>query len=144
MSKLSSYKRHNRVKRALSEYNEIMKSLHLLNFIDDRYCRTSIRGALNRIESYHKLRRAISSVGGGKLIGRSITENEIWNQCTRLIANCIIYYNGLLLDQTLNALKESRKRRECIKYIKSISPIAWININLTGRYEFTGNRGGMN
>lgn len=40
VSKLSSSKRHNRIKRALSEYNEIMKSLHLLDFIDDNFCRS--------------------------------------------------------------------------------------------------------
>lgn len=70
-------------------------------------------------------------------------ENEIWNQCTRLIANCIIYYNALLLDQTMNALKQLNINGDYLIYIKRISPVAWININLTGKYEFTGVRGGI-
>ncbi len=144
VSKLSSSKRHNKIKRALNEYNDIMKSLHLLDFIDDSFCRSSIRSALNRTESYHKLRKAIVKVGGGKFIGKSVVENEIWNQCTRLIANCIIYYNALLLDQTMSVLKIQNANEDYLKCIKSISPVAWININLTGKYEFTGAKGDIN
>lgn len=144
VGKLSSSKRHNKLKRALSEYNEIMKSLHLLDFIDDSFCRSSIRSALNRVESYHKLRKAIAKVGGGKFIGKSGVDNESWNQCTRLIANCIIYYNALLLDQIMTALKQQNANEDHLRYIKSISPVAWINVNLTGKYEFTGTKGDIN
>ena len=144
VSKLSSSKRHNKLKRAISEYNEILKSLHLLDFIDDHTCRSSIRAALNRVESYHKLRRAIMKIGGGKFIGKSVVENEVWNQCTRLIANCIIYYNALLLEQTIQSLKGKGIGDNQLNYIKSISPISWININMNGRYEFIGNKGNIN
>jgi TnpA family transposase len=144
VSKLSSSKRNSRLKKALSEYNEIFKTLHLLDFIDNHTCRSSIRTALNRVESYHKLKRAVMRVGGGKFIGRSVTENEIWNQCARLITNCIIYYNALLIDQTLATLKKENKSDDYLTYIKSISPIAWTNINMNGRYQFKGHKEDIN
>ena len=31
-----------------------------------------------------------------------------------------------------------------LNYIKGISPISWININMNGRYEFKGDRGVIN
>ena len=96
VSKLSSSKRNSRLKKALSEYNEIFKTLHLLDFIDNHTCRSSIRTALNRVESYHKLKRAVMRVGGGKFIGRSVTENEIWNQCARLIS---VWIKTLIFQQ---------------------------------------------
>lgn len=143
VGKLSSSKRNTRLKRAFKNYNDILKSLHLLEFIDDNLQRSSIRGALNRVENYHKLRRAISRVGGGKFSGKSPVENEIWNQSTRLIANCIIYYNAMLLDKTISEIKGEIDNEEYLRYIKSISPISWVNVNLTGKYEFTGHKMGI-
>jgi TnpA family transposase len=137
VSKLTSSKRNNKTKRALSEYNEILKSLHILDFIDDALYRSCIRKALNRVEAYHNLRRAIAKVGGGKLSGKSIVENEVWNQCTRLIANAIIFYNGLLLDNVLKTLEVQGQNEGHLECIKNISPISWIHVNLTGKYEFT-------
>jgi len=133
VGKLSSCKGSNKTKRALSEYNEIFKSLHLLDFIDDHLHRAAIRKALNRTEAYHKLRRAIADVGGGRFSGKSVVENEVWNQCTRLIANSIIYYNAILMEQMSEVLENS-------EYIKNVSPIAWIHINMIGKYEFTQSR----
>ena len=55
----------------------------------------NVHRSQNRIESYHQLRAAIAQVGGKKeLTGRTDTEIEISNQCARLIANAIIYYNS--------------------------------------------------
>lgn len=144
VEKFSSSKLHNRLKKALSEYNDILKSLHLLEFIDNYTYRSAIRAVLSRVESHHKLRRAIMKVGGGKFFGRSVVENEIWNQCTRLIANCIVYYNALLIDETMRSLNEQKIDEYLLYYIKSISPIAWTNVNLNGKYEFKGFRGDIN
>jgi hypothetical protein len=60
--------------------------------------RQSVQKALNRAESYHRLRRAIAYVNFGKL--RVKTEAE---QCSRLTANAIIYYNTLLRSRVYEA-----------------------------------------
>jgi hypothetical protein len=58
------------------------------------------KNSQNRIESYHQLRSAIAQVGGKKeLTGRTDIEIEISNQCARLIANAIIYYNSGILSR---------------------------------------------
>lgn len=67
-----------------------------------------------------------------------MVENEVWNQCTRLIANAIIYYNAFIVDQALQALEQHNT--DHLNYMKNISPIAWIHINMTGKYEFTEDR----
>jgi hypothetical protein len=89
-------------------------------------------------------RTPITKIGGGKFIGSSPRENEIWNQCTRLIANCIIYYNAVLIDQVLQKLEAEGKEALFLEYIKNVSPIAWIHINLTGKYEFTNEKTDIN
>ena len=59
--KLSSYARQNQTKKALWELDNIRRTIYILDFIDDPTLRQSVQKALNRGESYHRMRRAISS-----------------------------------------------------------------------------------
>ena len=133
--KLSAYARKNRTKKALWEYDSIIKSLYLLNYLDSPPLRQYVHTALNRGESYHKLRRAIAYANFGKLRFKTEREQQIWNECGRLLTNCIIYYNTSLLSGVL-ALYEQEEGHEAINRLASISPVAWSHINLFGRYEF--------
>jgi hypothetical protein len=63
-------------------------------------------------------------------------EQQIWNECSRLIANAIIYYNTLLLSRVYQQ-KAVAGDLEAIKILKGISPVAWRNINLIGNFDFT-------
>jgi TnpA family transposase len=136
ISKLSSHKRYSKIKTALWEYDAILKSLYLLTFIDDEILRSQIRKALNRVEAYHQLRRAIAKVHSGKFRGQTILENEIWNQCSRFLANSIILYNAQILDKLLSKCTLQGNIEE-INYLNSISPVRWQHINFIGKYEFT-------
>jgi hypothetical protein len=73
-----------------------MKLFHLysLDYIDSVQLRRNVQRALNRGESYHKLHRAFSYANFGKLRFKSEQEQHIWEECGRLLANCIIYYNA--------------------------------------------------
>jgi hypothetical protein len=92
----------------------------------------------NRIESYHQLRSAIAQVGGKKeLTGRTDIEIEISNQCARLIANVIIYYNSAILSRLLAKYEEAGNAK-ALALLKKISPAAWRHIHLNGHYTFRG------
>jgi TnpA family transposase len=140
--KLSSHKRYSRIKTALWEYDAIFRSLHLLEFIDDPILRSQIRKALNRVESYHQLRKAVAKVHNGKFRGMTILENEIWNQCSRLLANSIILYNAIILDKLLAELNLQRNKKG-IDYLNSVSPARWKHINFIGKYEFMQAKGSI-
>jgi len=133
--KLSSHKRKNKTKDALWEYDRILMSIYLLKFIDNSMIQLNVRRALNRGEAYHKLRRAIANVHGAKFRGSSEREIELWNECARLMANCMIYYNAKLLDALLCKLKKEGNQK-LVELLKYISPVAWCNINLYGYYTF--------
>ncbi len=105
VSKLSSYRQKNKTKEALWQYDKILMSLYLLNFIDDEQLRINVRRALNRGEAYHQLRRAIANVHGRKFRGSSEREVQLWNECARLMTNCIIYYNAMILNDVLQKLE---------------------------------------
>lgn len=138
VSKLSSHKRNNTTKDALWEYDKILMSIYMLKFIDDSVIRKNVRRALNRGEAYHKLRRAVANVHGQKFRGKDDREIEVWNECARLMANCMIYYNAKILNTLLEKLQKDGNKR-LIEMLKYISPVAWIHINLYGYYTFEDN-----
>ncbi|WP_353073931.1 Tn3 family transposase [Tunturiibacter gelidoferens] len=81
-------------------------------------------------------RRAISYVNSGKFRVKTEAEQQIWNECSRLTASAIIYYNTLLLSRVYEQ-KLPAGDLEAIRILKSTSPVAWRNINLIGKFDFT-------
>jgi Tn3 transposase DDE domain len=63
-------------------------------------------------------------------------EQQLWEECSRLITNCIIYYNATLLSHLLTH-KERHGDAAGAALLTHVSPVAWQHINLCGRYEFT-------
>jgi len=87
--KLSAFALKNKTRRALWEYDHMIRSLYLLDYIDSPPLRQHVQRALNRGESYHQLRRAVSYANFGKLRFKTEHEQQIWGECARLITNCI-------------------------------------------------------
>ena len=80
----------------------MIRSTYTLRYARDPQLQRNIHRSQNRIESYHQMRSAIAQVGGKKeLTGRTDIEVEISNQCARLVANAIIYYNSAILSRLL-------------------------------------------
>ncbi len=132
--KLSSYARQNRTKKALWELDNICRSIYLLNYLDDKPLRKHVTKALNRGEAYHRLKKAIAHVNSGKLRVKSEVEQHIIHECTRLIANAIIYFNAELLSGLIDG--HSASSTLTAEHVKKISPVAWQHINFYGRFEF--------
>ena len=136
VSKLSAYARKNKTRRALWEYDNIIRSLYLLDYIDSPPLRSNVQRALNRGENYHQLHRAVSYANFGKLRFKTEYEQKLWNECARLITNCIIYYNATILSNLLS-YKERTGDVQGTELLKRISPVAWQHINFYGRYDFS-------
>jgi hypothetical protein len=82
-----------------------------------------------------QLCRAISHAGFGKLRFKTEYEQELWAECSRLIANCIIFYNASILSRLLEHQERTRDMQGA-EATKKVSPNAWQHINLQGRFEF--------
>jgi TnpA family transposase len=137
VGKLSAYARKNKTRQALWEYDNIIRSLYLLDFIDSPPLRRNVQRALNRGESYHQLRRAVSYANYGKLRFKTEYEQQLWQECSRLVTHCIIYYNATILSHLLDH-KQGMSDHQGAALLKQVSPVAWQHINLHGRYEFRG------
>jgi TnpA family transposase len=135
IGKLSSCARKNRTKKALWELDSLHRSRYLLNYVDSLHLRRNVQRALNRGESYHKLVRAVAYANAGKLRIRTDLEQQLWSECSRLLANRVIYYNACILSQLLDCA-ERKQDFKLADRIKSISPVSWKHVNFYGEYTF--------
>ncbi|QRG81470.1 Tn3 family transposase [Vibrio diabolicus] len=139
--KLNSHARYARLKAALFEYNAIFKSIHILNLIDDMRLRKAIRNARNRTEAYHQLQSNIRKTYNGLFQGKRIVENRVSAHAARLVANCIIAYNSMILNSVYEKMRANGVSQAIIDEFTRISPIAWTHTLFTGRYSFRKNNG---
>lgn len=134
--KLCTYTAPNPTRRAIFEFDKLIRSIYTLRYLRDPQRERNAHRSQNRVESYHQLRSAIAQVGGKKeLTGKTDIEIEISNQCARLIANVIIYYNSAILSRLLTKYKASGNAK-ALALITQISPVAWRHILLNGHYTF--------
>jgi len=136
IGKLNAYPRKNKTRLALWEYDHIIESLYLLDYIDSPALRRNVQRAVNRGENFHHLRRAVCYANFGKLRFKTEYEQHLWNECSRLIANCIIYYNLSILSAFF-FLNAQTGIQDPAASLRGISPVAWQHINFYGRFEFT-------
>jgi TnpA family transposase len=139
--KLNSHARYARLRMALFEYNKIFKSTHVLNVIDNTQLRKILRTARNRTEQYHQLQGLIRKIYSGIFKGKRIVDNRISAHAARLIANCIIAYNSIILNAVYEKMLENGVEKRIINEFARISPIAWAHILFTGRYSFYKSNG---
>lgn len=136
IGKLSAYARKNHTKKALWELDNIRRSSYLLSYVDSLTLRRNVQRALNRGESYHKLRRAVAYAYSGRLRVKTELEQQIWAECSRLLANCVIYYNACILSELLERAERRDDDREQANQIKRVSPVSWKHVNFYGQYDF--------
>ena len=135
IKKLCRYKSNTATLKALAEYDRAIKAQYILDYIDNETLRRQVQIALNRGESYHFLRRVIAEINGKKFRGSHHAELSLWNECARLIANCVIYYNAKILSG-IKKQHERQGNKEQLETLKRISPVAWYHINFSGFYSF--------
>ena len=134
--KLCNYTQPNPTRQAIFEFDKLIRSIYTLRYLRDPDIKRNVHRSQNRIESYHQLRAAIAQVGGKKeLTGKTDVEIEISNQCARLVANAIIYFNSAILSQLLIKYGDDPNNK-IITMVKKISPAAWRHILLGGHYTF--------
>ena len=140
IKKLCTYSASNKTRKALFEYDKLIRSIYTLKYLQDRKLQRDIHRSQNRVESYHQLRMAIATAYGKKqLSGRGDREIEISNQCARLIANAIIHYNSAILSK-LKLKYEAEGDHKALAMLKKISPVAWQHIHFQGHFIFSGDK----
>ncbi len=134
--RLSSYSNQHPLYRALKQFGRIVKSIFLLQYIDDLDLRQAIEKQLNKTESYHSFAKAIAFARNQELNYATRDEQMIAEGCKRLIANAIICWNYLYITKKYK-LATDEEKREIKKAIQNGSMVIWQHINFQGEYDFS-------
>lgn len=135
--RLSSYSRQHPLYRALNQFGRIIKSIFLLQYIDDLELRQSIEKQLNKIESSNKFAKAVFYARNQEFYYATREEQSISEGCKRLIENAIICWNYLFLSQKIAQTTSPRMKEYLLEIVRSGSIISWQHINMQGMFDFT-------
>ena len=135
--RLNSYtESNNPLYVALKEFGKIIKTFHILKYIDSLELRQAIHKQLNKGESGNKLDRALA-IGHSGLNYATREEHEEVENCKRVIKNAIVCWNYMYLTQKLLDAKSSLDRRALLEKIKASSTVSWEHIVIHGEFDFS-------
>jgi TnpA family transposase len=136
VKRLGSYSQHHPVYQALKELDKIVKTISLLNYMDDETIRQIVQKQLNKGENANKFARAVFYGNSGEIRFSSREEKLLADACKRLIQNIIIAWNYLYLTDLVLKIP-TQERKKLIQVIQESSPVQWEHINLHGTFDFS-------
>lgn len=122
--------------KALSELGRIIKTLHILRYIDDRPFRRRILFQLNRQELRHKLGRRVHHGDRGEIRSPLRQGQEEQLGVLGLALNSIVHWNAVYMQEAVRQLGEA-SAPPLPADIARLSPISWRHINFLGSYDFS-------
>ena len=137
LKRLTSYSKHHKLYTALKEFGKIIKTDFLLTYIDDAQLRQRIEKQLNKVEASNRFSKAVFFGNNAEFIFASQEEQNIANNCKRLIQNAVILWNYLYINKKLQQAKSQFQKDEIIEALKNSSIVHWGHINFYGTYDFT-------
>lgn len=133
LKRLSAYSRKNHVYQAFRELGRVVRTGFLLRYLADEELRTTIQAAMNKSEQFNAFLKWLA-FGGEEL---RTNDRELQQKIIRynhLIANCVIFYNVMLLTR---AVKELREQGEEVPedLLAGLNPYMTEHINRLGEYR---------
>jgi Tn3 transposase DDE domain len=125
----------------LWELNNLRRSLRLLNYVSPQFQTTSSVRSTAASPITNSCARS-RNANGGKLRVRTDQEQQLWSECSRLLANCLIYYNAYILWELLERA-EHRQDYQRGHAIKRANPASWKRVSLYRAYSFLDIGGGV-
>ncbi len=141
LHRLTFYSKQHKLYRALKEFGKIIKTDFLLQYIDDVELRQKVEKQLNKVENANKFSKAVFFGNNSEFQVATTEEQNIANNCKRLIQNCVILWNYLYMSKKIEDAKSDKEREDIIKSLKNSSIVHWSHINFYGEYDFTYTKG---
>lgn len=105
LARLNSYSRRNKLYRALQELGRVIRTIYLLDWINDDELRAEITGNTNKVESFHAFSAHLDFGNAGVSTTSNPSEQEkrvIYNQ---LVCNAVMLQNVADQTQALNEMQ---------------------------------------
>lgn len=122
--------------KALMHLGRLIKSLHILNYVDDADFRRRILVQLNRQEFRHKLARKIYHGDRGEVRNALRQGQEEQLGALGLALNAVTHWNAIYMQEAITQMTSQGQHIEPAD-IARLSPIRWQHINFLGKYDIT-------
>ena len=135
--RLSNYTNQHKLYKALKEYGRIHKTLFILKYVTNVEFRQAIEKQLNKGENSNKFSRAVGFDNNQEFLFGEKDQQDIAENCRRLIKNAIIAWNYLYLSQKFIEAPTPQARSVLLEIIRHGSVATWKHVNLSGEYDFS-------
>jgi TnpA family transposase len=134
--RLNSYSDHSPFYKALKEFGRIIKSLGILDYLDNHELRQRVEKQLNKVESVQKFSRGIL-VSGKYDFSSGIREEQLLIEgAKRLVQNSVLAWNYLYVSKRIATAKSYYEKSRIVSLAQSGSPIFWKHLNFYGNYDY--------
>jgi TnpA family transposase len=135
LKRLNSYAHQHPMYQALVELGKVVRTIFLLNYMDDGQLRRQTQQQTTQMESIQKLAKVLDMGDEGGIQFCTKEELMIMALSKQLIINNISCFNYILLTKRLLDATHV-ERKELIDTIPFSAAFAWEHINLHGEYDF--------
>jgi TnpA family transposase len=122
--------------RAIADLGRILKTIYMLNYIDDEAYRRRILTQLNRGEGRQGVARIICHGKRGEIRKRYREGQEDQLNALGLVTNTVILWNTIYTQEALNHLR-AQNLGVNPEDVARLSPLQSSHVNVLGQYSFT-------
>lgn len=122
--------RQNSLAIALREVGRLVRSLFMLQWLQDPALRRRVSAGLNKGEARNSLARAVFFHRLGEIRDRSYENQRYRASGLNLVVAAIILWNTVYLGRAVEALRRRRDVDDTL--LRHIAALGWNHINLTG------------
>jgi TnpA family transposase len=137
LKRLSTYTKQHALQQAIKEFGKIIKSIFILEYIDNVTLRQDIEKQLNKGELANRFSGVVSFANNQEITQVHREDQEISAMCKLIVQNMIIAWNYIELTKIIMRSQSKEERDKLIKNIKELSIISWQHINMFGLYDFS-------
>ncbi len=134
LKRLNAEEDPHQLQLTLQEFGKVIKSIFILNYIDDVELRQTIEKQLNKGELANKFSSAVFFANKGEIMQGESEDQEISALCKTILQNIIILWNYSELTKLIIRTDED-KRAELLSHITNGSILTWAHVNMLGTYD---------
>lgn len=139
LRRLGPSARTNRLAQAVRELGRVVRTIFLLDYIDDADLRTVIHATTNKAERFNQFKQFLTFGGEGLMTTNDRYELKKRTEYARLVSNCVMLHTASQLTEAIRKLRR-KDIRISDAAVSHLSPFQTEHINRFGRYELRKNR----
>jgi hypothetical protein len=116
-------------------YRQLVKSIHIVRFLDSPEYRRRTGVQLNKGESLHDLRRFVFFANEGEIRRAQHEDQSVQALCLNLVTNAVITWNTVYMAQALDTLRGDGFP-VADEDLAHLAPTLRAHVNPYGKYSF--------